>query len=102
MPTYDYKCKACEHAWEEFQPITSDPTRKCPSCKKNKAERVISGGGGLIFKGSGFYITDYRSDSYKKGADAEKPAASSPKSETGSESKSESSSKPAPAKESKN
>lgn len=76
MPTYDYKCKACENVWEEFQSITAEPTKVCPKCKKKRAERVISGGGGLIFKGSGFYITDYRSDSYKKSADADKGSSS--------------------------
>src|SRR6187399_1405359 len=76
MPTYDYKCDACEHTWEEFQPITSEPTKKCPSCSKKKAKRLIGGGGGLIFRGSGFYLTDYRSDSYKKSAEADKSASS--------------------------
>lgn len=83
MPTYDYACDACDHRWEEFQSITADPIKKCPVCKKAKARRLISAGGGFLFKGSGFYITDYRSDSYKKSADADK------KSTSGSESKSE-------------
>lgn len=74
MPTYDYKCDACEHAWEEFQSIKALPTKKCPACKKSKARRLIGGGAGLLFKGSGFYITDYRSDSYKKSASADKPS----------------------------
>jgi len=77
MPTYDYKCAACNHVWEEFQSITAKPTRKCPSCSKLKAKRQIGPGAGLIFKGSGFYLTDYRSDSYKKGAEAAKKAESS-------------------------
>lgn len=89
MPTYDYKCKGCDHIWEEFQSIKAPPTKKCPSCGKSKAERQIGGGGGLIFRGSGFYITDYRSDSYKKSAEADKPSSSS--SESKSESKSKSS-----------
>ena len=72
MPTYDYRCKSCEHSWEEFQSITAPPTKKCPECGKSKAERVIGPGAGFLFKGSGFYITDYRSDSYKKAADADK------------------------------
>lgn len=71
MPTYDYVCEACKHPWEEFQSIMAKPTRKCPACKKLKARRRIGGGGGIIFKGSGFYQTDYRSDSYKKAADAD-------------------------------
>jgi putative FmdB family regulatory protein len=76
MPTYDYVCDACKHAWEEFQPITSKPTRKCPGCGKAKARRCIGAGAGIIFKGSGFYITDYRSDSYKKSADADAKSSS--------------------------
>ena len=101
MPTYEYRCNACEHEWEDFQPITSKPTKKCPECKKNKAERLISAGGGIIFKGTGFYETDYRSESYKKGAKADKKASES-KSETKSESKSsgESSSKSSESKSS--
>jgi putative FmdB family regulatory protein len=76
MPTYEYACDACGHAFEEFQSITAAPLRKCPSCAKSKLRRLISSGGGLIFKGSGFYITDYRSDSYKKAAEAETKSAS--------------------------
>lgn len=72
MPTYEYRCKTCEHAWEEFQSIKAKPTRKCPDCGKLKAERIISAGGGIIFKGSGFYQTDYRSESWKKGEKADK------------------------------
>ena len=74
MPTYEYRCSACDHQWDEFQSIMAEPTKKCPKCKKSKAERIISAGGGIIFKGSGFYQTDYRSDSYKKGAEAAKKA----------------------------
>jgi putative FmdB family regulatory protein len=74
MPTYDYECEACQHVWEEFKPITSKPTKKCPECGKAKAKRKIGPGAGVIFKGSGFYQTDYRSESYKKKADAEKKA----------------------------
>jgi putative FmdB family regulatory protein len=74
MPTYDYRCAACEHEWEEFQPITAKPKRKCPECGKLKAKRLIGTGAGVIFKGSGFYQTDYRSSSYKKGEAAAKTA----------------------------
>lgn len=77
MPTYEYVCKACEHAWEEFQSIKAEPSKKCPECGKKKAQRLISAGGGIIFKGTGFYQTDYRSDSYKKGASADKKASES-------------------------
>jgi len=77
MPTYEYACDACEHEFEEFQSITAKPLRKCPECGKNKLKRLFGTGAGIIFKGSGFYETDYRSDSYKKGAEAEKKDASS-------------------------
>ncbi len=68
MPTYDYQCQACGHRFEKFQPITSKPSRKCPVCAKLKAKRLIGTGAGVIFKGSGFYQTDYRSSSYKEAA----------------------------------
>ena len=71
MPTYDYRCDACQHELEIFQPITASPKRKCPACGRSKLKRVIGAGGGILFKGSGFYETDYRSDSYKKGAEKE-------------------------------
>ncbi|MFM7058405.1 MAG: FmdB family zinc ribbon protein [Planctomycetota bacterium] len=74
MPTYEYRCHACGHKWDEFQSIKAAPSRKCPACKKLKAERVISAGGGIIFRGSGFYQTDYRSESWKKGEEAAKKA----------------------------
>jgi putative FmdB family regulatory protein len=97
MPTYDYECEACDHVWEEFQSITAKPTKKCPECGKPKAKRKIGPGAGIIFKGSGFYQTDYRSDSYKKAADADSKTqrAPEPKSESKSESKSDSKSSPA-------
>ncbi len=74
MPTYDYLCKRCGHEWELFQPITANPKRKCPDCGKLSAKRVIGPGAGIIFKGSGFYQTDYRSSAYKKAAAADKKA----------------------------
>jgi putative FmdB family regulatory protein len=77
MPTYDYKCDACGSTFERFQSITAEPSRKCPQCGKLKARRLISPGAGLIFKGSGFYITDYRSEGYKDAAKAESGAADS-------------------------
>jgi putative FmdB family regulatory protein len=95
MPTYDYQCKGCGHKWELFQPITAKPTRKCPTCGKLKAQRVIGPGAGFLFKGSGFYQTDYRSKSYTDAAKADS-AAQSKASESASESKSSSDSKPAP------
>ena len=71
MPTYEYQCDACGNKFEKFQSIKSAPIRKCPKCGKNKVRRLISTGAGLIFKGSGFYITDYRSESYKEKAKSE-------------------------------
>jgi putative FmdB family regulatory protein len=87
MPTYEYKCRACDHRFEAFQSITEEPVKVCPHCGKEEVERLISAGGGLIFKGSGFYITDYRSDSYKQGARKDRPSADTkPKSDTKSKS----------------
>lgn len=60
MPTYDYKCKACGHTFEELQSFSEPVLTKCPKCKKNQLERLFGGGGAIIFKGSGFYETDYR------------------------------------------
>lgn len=74
MPTYEYKCNACKKKMEIFQSIKEDPKRKCPECGKNALERLIGTGGAIIFKGSGFYQTDYRSESYKKAAESDKPA----------------------------
>lgn len=81
MPTYDYECKKCGHTWEAFQSITAEPLKKCPECKKAGAKRVIGPGAAILFKGSGFYLTDYRSDSYKKAAEADKKASEPAKSE---------------------
>jgi putative FmdB family regulatory protein len=72
MPTYDYRCNGCGHEFELFQQMRDKPKKKCPACAKNTLERLIGLGAGVIFKGSGFYETDYRSQSYKKGAEAEK------------------------------
>ena len=75
MPTYDYLCDECGHAFELFQQMTAAVKRKCPECGKLKLRRLVGTGAGVIFRGSGFYETDYRSDSYKKAAEAEsKPA----------------------------
>ena len=81
MPTYEYACTACEHEFEAFHSITADPIRLCPECGEQKVERLISGGAGLIFKGSGFYITDYRSDGYKEAAKKDKEASKEKKSD---------------------
>jgi putative FmdB family regulatory protein len=77
MPTYEYACSKCGHEFEQFQSIKDEPLKKCPNCRKNSARRKIGGGGGLLFKGSGFYITDYRSDGYKKSAKAESGSSAS-------------------------
>jgi putative FmdB family regulatory protein len=71
MPTYEYKCEACGDRYEKFQPISAAPLKKCPHCGQNRLKRLIGTGAGVIFKGGGFYQTDYRSDSYKAAAKAE-------------------------------
>jgi putative FmdB family regulatory protein len=101
MPTYEYVCNACGHKFERFHSIMAAPIRRCPECGKAKVKRLMGTGAGLIFKGSGFYITDYRSESYKNSAKSEsgtgdkkesKPAESKP-----AESKPVAESTPAPA-----
>lgn len=68
MPTYDYRCGACSHTFEHFQSMSDPLLKKCPECGKKRLERLIGAGAGLLFKGSGFYITDYRSPSYQDAA----------------------------------
>ena len=100
LPTYEYKCDACGHAFEKFHSITAMPIKKCPSCGKNKVRRLISAGAGMIFKGSGFYITDYRSDGYKDAAkkadEASKPAETTPAASPASTDSKSTEAKPAP------
>jgi len=91
MPTYDYECDACGHTFDVFQSINDPKKKKCPQCGKNKLRRLFGAGSAVVFKGSGFYQTDYRSDSYKKAAAADKPASSGESSKSG-DSKSSSSS----------
>jgi putative FmdB family regulatory protein len=74
MPTYEYQCNACGHRFDELQSFSDAPLKKCPKCKKNKLQRLIGTGAAILFKGSGFYQTDYRSESYKSAANADKPA----------------------------
>jgi len=88
MPTYDYVCDACGHKFELFQSINEPHKKKCDECGKPKLRRLIGAGAAIVFKGSGFYQTDYRSDSYKKRAEADKLASSDAKSETKSDTKS--------------
>lgn len=90
MPTYDYRCEACDHEFEEFQSMTAKPLRKCPECGKPKLKRLIGTGAGVIFKGSGFYETDYRSEGYKK-AQKEESDAAKPKPDDAKSGKSDSS-----------
>ena len=78
MPTYEYVCDACGHAFDEFQSMKDEPLKKCPSCKKLKLRRLFGTGAAVIFKGSGFYQTDYRSESYKSGAKAEQESTKAP------------------------
>ena len=88
MPTYGYKCKSCAYEFEELQRITDEPLVQCPSCKKETLVRIIGGGAGLVFKGSGFYLTDYKKPSKD---DAKKPPTKKEmKTETKPESKPES------------
>ena len=94
MPTYEYACPKCGHEFEQFQPMRDEPLKKCPACNKAGLKRLVGGGAGLIFKGSGFYITDYKNkkDPAKKdgGGESSKPAEPKPATTT-------SDSKPAPA-----
>ncbi|MEE2657074.1 MAG: zinc ribbon domain-containing protein [Candidatus Latescibacterota bacterium] len=92
MPTYEYQCKKCGHEFEEFQSITAEPLKKCPqkACR-GSIQRLIGGGGGLLFRGSGFHITDYRSDGYKQAAKADSKESSSSSGSGDSSSKSSSS-----------
>ena len=89
MPTYDYRCQACGHAFEEFQSMSDAPLKKCPKCGRRRLVRLLGTGAGIIFKGSGFYETDYRK---KTGTPpkTESGSKSGPKSESKSESKPES------------
>jgi putative FmdB family regulatory protein len=77
MPTYDYQCDACGHKFELFQGTNDPVQKKCPECKKLKLRRLFGTGAAIMFKGSGFYQTDYRSDSYKKAASADNPKSES-------------------------
>jgi putative FmdB family regulatory protein len=88
MPTYDYECEKCGHRFELFQSMKDAPRKRCPKCK-GKVRRLVGTGAGMIFKGSGFYATDYRSDSYKSQKSKESGDSSKPKAEGKPETKSE-------------
>jgi putative FmdB family regulatory protein len=98
MPTYDYRCNGCGHEFELFQAMSASVKKKCPECKKMTLERLIGTGAAVIFKGSGFYETDYRSDSYKKDAKADEKVKEA-KPEKKNESSKKDDSAPAKAKE---
>ena len=93
MPTYDYRCDACEHEFEEWQSFAADKLTKCPACKKNKLVRLFGSGAAIVFKGSGFYDTDYRQADEKAKSERKsgKPAADAPetKAEPAGEAKAE-------------
>lgn len=78
MPTYDYECTECGHEFEEFQSMTAEPLKQCPKCK-GKVKRLIGAGASIIFKGSGFYATDYRSKEYHEQAKKEKTSSETAK-----------------------
>ena len=101
MPTYDYQCQHCGYEFELFQQMTAPVKRKCPECKTLKLKRLIGSGSAVVFKGSGLYETDYRSESYKKDAKAAKDSsASKGNSKKSSDSKKESKkSSPTPKKD---
>ena len=104
MPTYEYICDACQHEFEQFQSIKAPPVKVCPTCKKKKVRRKISSGAGILFKGGGFYETDYRSAGYNESKKKDTEGSASPdksdtKSETKADAKSPAKSEPAaPAK----
>ncbi len=101
MPTYDYRCNACDHEFELFQSMSDKVKRTCPECGKKSLERLIGTGAALLFKGSGFYETDYRSESYTKAQKADKPdsdAKSGSKSDSKTDAKADSKSDKKPAK----
>ncbi|MDP6543164.1 MAG: zinc ribbon domain-containing protein [Phycisphaerae bacterium] len=101
MPTYEYKCNACDHEFELFQSIKAAAVRKCPTCGKLKVKRLIGIGAGVIFKGSGFYQTDYRSEAYRKSAEKDKPAKTEKKAEKTTEKKTDSTGDSAKSKSAK-
>ncbi len=89
MPTYDYACTACNHEFEAFHSMKDPPIAVCPKCRKRKVKRRVGGGAGLIFKGSGFYITDYKNQPAKAGGEGGSKSESTPaKADTKSDSKS--------------
>jgi putative FmdB family regulatory protein len=102
MPTYEYHCENCDHRFEKFQSMTAKSLRKCPSCGKQNLRRLIGSGAAVIFKGSGFYQTDYRSESYNKGSKTDAPPSPAPAAKTdAAKSESPKSDSPAPSADKK-
>jgi putative FmdB family regulatory protein len=95
MPTYDYICGSCGHEFEAFESIKADPQTDCPKCDTSSLRRKIGPGAAILFKGSGFYQTDYRSDSYKKAAKADSTSTAAKPADSGSGGAAKSESKPA-------
>jgi len=97
MPTYDYICDGCGHEFEAFESIKADPQKHCPKCETDQLRRKIGAGAAILFKGSGFYITDYRSDSYNKAAKADTSSGSGSSSASSSSASGSSSTSSTPA-----
>lgn len=83
MPTYDYSCPDCSHKFQSFHSMSADPIKDCPECEQSNVRRLIGAGAGLIFKGSGFYITDYRTKSYTEGKERDGSSTPSPSKDSG-------------------
>ncbi len=99
MPTYEYRCAECGNEFEQFGRMSDPPVQECPKCHA-QAQRKISGGAGLVFKGSGFYITDYRGEGYKKAAESDKSGGGSSSSASTGDAAPKADSKPAPKSDS--
>ncbi|MGD1031898.1 MAG: zinc ribbon domain-containing protein [Opitutaceae bacterium] len=97
MPTYEYACHKCGHRFEQFQPMSAEPLKKCPKCGKSGLKRLVGRGAGLIFKGSGFYVTDYKkASSQKEGGESKAaPGGTAPAAAAGGGKAAESGAKPA-------
>ena len=100
MPTYEYLCEKCDHEFEQFQSITARSLRRCPNCKQNGLKRLIGSGSGIIFKGSGFYQTDYRTENYKQAQKKEKSKSDTKKEKAQAKTKSKDASDSKPKAES--
>src|SRR5271167_1328903 len=101
MPTYEYECDACSHGFEEFQSMSEPVLTKCPKCGKKKLRRLFGTGAAVIFKGSGFYETDYRSESYKKAEKADKETTTAKPADTNGKAGASDTPAPAPAEKSR-